>query len=178
MDQHKTPSNGTIHFATSKNGIPVVYDPVNSHATTHFEDTPQLKSLVKEIVEGLELNGDSVATHIDMGRIVGKCDVVDIDENDEIVFGIRKNREDDGLVPFVKHRDGDPCSTVAYALIFKGDRYVLTSAWIGVFDKDDVPFPESSRATERSAVFWRTRAFVYGSQEIIDGTESKTAPWW
>jgi dipeptidase E len=69
-------------------------------------------------------------------------------------------------------------STVALALEPADGHYILASAWIGVFNKDNVPFPQSSRATERSVVFWKTRAFVYGSQEIIEGTETTAAPWW
>lgn len=165
-------------IATSKNGIEVTYDPVNSHAATHFEDTPGLKQLVREVIGGLELTGQEIAQHYDMGRVVGACDVVDVDNTDEVVYGVRKNRENDGLVPFVKNRKGDPCKLVALHLVPETDRsYILSSAWIGPFTEEDEPFPLSKDANERSANFWNKHAFVYGSQEIIDGTETEVQPW-
>jgi hypothetical protein len=162
----------------SKNGIKVTYDPVYSHAATHLEDTPQLKDLVCEVVSNLELDGERVATYFDMDRIVGTCDVVDVDETDEIVYAMRKNRSDDGLVPFVKNREGDPCPFVAMQLDPQPDgSYVLASAWIGTLGDDDEPFPQSPNATERSADFWNRQAFVWGSQEIQDGTLQDQKPW-
>ena len=161
----------------SKNGVRVVYDPVGSHAATHFEDTPQLEGLVREIVADMELDGREIGTHVAMGRVVGTCDVVMVRAGDEIVYGMRKNRADDGLVPFVKNRSGEPCSDVAVHLAPQDDgTYVLWSAWIGTFD-DDEPFPGSPKANERSVAYWNTYAFVYGSQEIVAGTETSLCPW-
>lgn len=162
----------------SKNGVEVRYDPVNSHAATHFEDTEQLKDLVKELIGTLELHGQEVATYYDMGRTVGTCDVVRVSEEDEIVYGMRKNRAEDGLVPFVKNRQGDGCPFVAVYLAPQPNKsYVLMSAWIGVYNEDDEPFPQSPRATARSVDLWSKRAFVYGSQEIVEGTETTQKPW-
>ena len=165
-------------FAESKNGVKVKYDTVNSHAVTHFEDTPHLKELVKEVVSNIILEGQEVASHIDVGRVVGTCDVVDVDETDEIVYGKRKNRDDDGLVPFKKSWQGEPCSKVAVHLLPQTENtYILSSAWIGTFGEDDEPFPESLNANERSVNFWNQHAFVYGSQEITEGTETTARPW-
>lgn len=162
----------------SKNGVTVTYDPVHSHAATHLEDTPQLKNLVIELINNMILEDDNIATHVDMGRIVGTCDVVDVDNTDEIVYGIRKNRDEDGYVPFTKSRAGDPCPYVSVHLIKQGDRvYILSSAWIGTFGDDDEPFPNAPNANERSIDFWDKHAFIYGSQEIVKGTETADRPW-
>jgi hypothetical protein len=167
-----------VSLATSKNGVTVVYNPVHSHAATHLEDTPQLESLIIELISTLELKGQKIATYFDMGRVVGTCDVVTIDVDDVVVYGIRKNREDDGLVPFTKSRPGEPCPYVAVQLEpIDGNAYELTSAWIGTFSDDDEPFPLSKHATKNSVQFWNQRAFVYGSQEIIEGTETTEKPW-
>jgi hypothetical protein len=142
-------------IAISKNGIKVNYDPLYSHAATHLEDTPNLKYLV-----------------------IGKCDVVNVTKTDEIVYGVRKNREDDGLVPFVKNRQGDSCRYVAVHLVPQSnDSYTLSSAWIGTFGKDDEPFPQSKDANKRSIHFWNEHAFIYGSQEILPNTETTKKPW-
>lgn len=164
-------------IAKSKNSVPVYFDPLHSHAATHLDDTPGLEALVKEIVGQLELSGQEVGGHYDMGRTVGTCDVVRVDKSDHLVYGVRKNREDDGLVPFVKNRKGDPCSSVTVHLLPRADKaYTLSSTWIGTFD-DDEPFPLSKKANERSIEYWNKRAFVYGSQEIIAGTETNICPW-
>lgn len=159
----------------------VLYDPVHSHAATHLNDTPNLKALVQELISSLELTGEEIARHFDMGRVVGTCDVVMVDDSDEIVYAVRKNREDDGPVPFVKNRQGDPCPYVAVHLAPQADgTYILSSAWIGKFGTigvDDEPFPLAKDANERSAAFWDKHAFIYGSQEITPGTETKERPW-
>lgn len=162
----------------SKNGVSVNYDPVHSHAATHLEDTPQLKDLVTEIVQNLELNGQKIAQHFDLGRIVGTSDVVAVDDTDEIVYAVRKNREDDGLVPFTKTRKAEPCQYVTIQLIPQGSgSYELASAWIGTFSNDDQPFPQSPRATNKSVEYWDRFAFVHGSQETVPGTETNSCPW-
>lgn len=167
-----------VLLTASKNGAKVTYDPIDSHAATHFEDTPQLKNLVKELISGLDLSGREIARHYDMGRIVGTCDVVNVGSAEEIVYGVRKNRDDDGLVPFVKNREGDPCPYVAIHLVLQpGGTYMLSSAWIGTFDGDDEPFPLAKDANERSVDFWSRHAFIYGSQEILAGTETNICPW-
>lgn len=162
----------------SKNGIRVTYDPISSHAATHLEDTPQLADLVTELIGTLELTGQTIKRHFDMGRNVGTTDVISVDKTDVIVYGVRKNREDDGLVPFTKSRPAEPCQYVTIQLSPKNDgTYELLSAWIGTFDDGDQPFPQSPSATDKSIEFWSRLAFVYGSQEIIPGTETSIRPW-
>lgn len=166
-----------IFLCKSKNGVTVTYDPVDSHVATHLQDTPQLKELLTEAISGMELGGEEIKTHVDMGRVVGTCDVVKVDESDEIVYAVRKNRRDDGLVPFTKSRPGDPCHSVAMHLVPQADgSYELSSAWIGIFG-DDEPFPGSLNATSKSVEFWNQRAFVWGSQETLPGTETSKRPW-
>jgi hypothetical protein len=161
----------------SKNGINITYDPVHSHAATHLEDTPQLKSLVVEVVGSMELTGQEIARHTDMERVVGTCDVVAVDATDDIIYAIRKNRDSDGRVPFTKTREGQPSYDVAVHLVPRTNgSYELSSAWIGTFG-DDEPFPESPEATEKSAEYWKHFAFVWGSQEIVPGTETMICPW-
>ncbi len=162
----------------SKNGKKVYFDPVHSHAATHFESTPQLRSLAVELIENMALEDKNIATHMDMGRIVGTCDVVKVDTSDDIVYGIRKNCDREGHMLFTKSRKGNPCSTVALHLVRqKNDSYILSSVWIGTFGDDDEPFPNSPEANERSKEFWNKHAFVLGSQEIQSGTLKAECPW-
>lgn len=90
----------------TKDNSGVYYDPIGSHAATHFKDAPKLKWLVVELLQNLETGGREVAKHFDMGRPVGIMDVVRVDDTDELVYAVRTNRESDGLVSFVKSRKG------------------------------------------------------------------------
>lgn len=163
-------------LAKSANNQEVLYDPVGSHVATHFDDTPGLKSLVQELIASINLGGE-VARHFDMGRVIGLCDVVSVGPQDDLVYGMRRNREEDGLVPFVKNREGEPTQNLAIHIILKSPHgYVLSSAWIGTFG-DDEPFPQSPEATPGSIEYWSQHAFIYGSQEIIEGTETTAKPW-
>lgn len=163
----------------SKNGVEVIYDPIHSHAATHLEDTPQLRELVIEVVENMELKQQRIATHVGMGRIVGTCDVIEVDDIDDIVYGVRKNRSEEGHVPFAKTREAKPCTTVAIQLDPQDSgQFELTSAWIGTFGEgEDEPFPNAPDANPRSKDFWNKHAFVWGSQEIQPGTLRHDCPW-
>lgn len=166
------------NLCKSKNGVSVVYDPVHSHTSTHLTDTPNLKDLVIEVIKELVLKGQEVAKHTDMKRVVGTCDLVVVDESDQVIYAIRKNRKDDGLVPFTTTRQATDCRFVAVHLVPLTDNtYELLSAWIGVFADDDEPFPQSKKATVKSKSYWSTHAFVWGSQEIIPRTKTNICPW-
>lgn len=162
----------------SKNGVEVFYDTLHSHASTHLKDTPNLMDVVTEVICEIELNGEEISNHFDMKRIIGSCDVVETDASDEIVYAMRKNHEDDGLVPFTKSQSGPKCTYVALHLIPNANgSYQLSSAWIGKFDVDDEPFPQSHNATKNSKSYWNNHAFVWGSQEIILGSYTTIKPW-
>ena len=170
-------TNNKLQLLTkSKNGIAVWYDPINSHAATHFDDTPQLKDLVAEVLVNKILEDDRVDFDFDMQRIVGTTDVVMIGNSDEIVYAVRKNRNDDEYVPFTKSRADEPSSYVSISMIKQqGNGYELLSAWIGTLV--DPPFPGTANETLESKPYWSKYAFVWGSQEIKPGTETKICPW-
>jgi hypothetical protein len=52
--------------------------------------------------------------------------------------------------------------------------YDLWSTWIGWLGE---PFPGGEDETPRSREYWQDKALVWGRQEIIPGTETKTCPW-
>ncbi len=160
----------------SANGKMVVFDPVNSHAATHFKDSPGLRNLAQELIQNLELDGELIAKDVDMNRTVGNSDVVTIDGTDEIVYAMRKNRKDQGYVPFTKSRSPQPSNLISVYLIKKSeDTYELSSIWIGEYDSPT--FPQMDNATKESIPYWSNHAFVWGSQEIIPGTEREDCPW-
>ena len=163
-------------LCTSANGMKIVFDPINSHTATHFKDAPQLKNLVSELLSSMHLEGELIAKDVDMGRIVGNSDVVEVNNDDEIVYAMRKNRRDQGYVPFTKSRPTQPSSLISIYLIKHDSKtYELASVWIGEYESP--MFPQMSNATPESIPYWKTHAFVWGSQETIPGTELSECPW-
>ncbi|MEJ0072564.1 MAG: hypothetical protein WDN27_00485 [Candidatus Saccharibacteria bacterium] len=163
-------------LCNSHNGKQVYYDPVHSNAATHFSDTPQLKALVIEVLENRDITRDTLQFDLDMGRIIGTTDVVETDKTDDIVYVLRKNRKKQGYVPFTKSRGAEESSYISISLVDEyGGTYSLSSAWIGAWD--DPPFPQEPHATSDSKTYWGKHAFVWGSQEIIAGTETTKQPW-
>lgn len=161
-------------LCNSKNGRQVVYDPIHSHATTHFNDAPQLKDVVIEIISAKELHNEKYEFDTDMGRIIGNKDVVNVHETDELLYAKRKNRDE--FVPFVKNRNPQPTSLVSMGLVLQEDEsYLLTSAWFGEFESP--PFPGEAIATPESVPFWNKHAFVWGSQGVQDDTVTSICPW-
>lgn len=160
----------------SANDMKVVFDPVNSHTATHFKDSPNLRTLTKELLQNLELSGELIAKDIDMQRVVGNSDVVATESTDEIIYAMRKNREDQGYVPFTKSQSSQPSNLISIYLVRKSeDTYELSSVWIGEYESP--MFPQMSNATNESIPYWSKHAFVWGSQEIIPRTERPDCPW-
>lgn len=160
----------------SENDKKIVFDPINSHTATHFNDAPKLRSLAEELLGNMTLEDDLIAKDFDMGRIIGECDVVEINESDEIVYAMRKSREDQGHVPFTKSRLSQPSQMMSIYLLRKdNEAYELSSIWVGEFESP--PFPQMNNATADSVPYWTQHAFVWGNQEIIPGTEISKRPW-
>lgn len=158
--------------AESKNSKEVCIDLENSHAATHVAENPELLILAKEVIPHIELKGEEVAIQYDVGRIVGKMDLVRTSDSDEIIYAKRKNR--DTFTRFAKNRE--PQDTSFVTLIFrKTDKiYELWSMWKGVKAPS---FPGDERETKESKPFWSNHALVWGAQEIQPGTETTICPW-
>jgi hypothetical protein len=163
-------------LCSSANGKTVVFDPVHSHAATHFHDNPKLRRLAAEHISTLLLEDELTAMDTDMGRIIGDSDVVDTDNTDNICFAMRKNRRDQGYVPFTRSRPVQPSTMLSVYITHKdNDTYELVSTWIGSYKTP--MFPQMNNATSESVEYWSSHAFVWGSQEIIDGTVLGDCPW-
>lgn len=164
------------YLCTSANGKRIVFDPVNSHTASHFHDSPSLRNLVLAVLSKITLKGRIIGRDVDMGRVVGKSDVVEVDSRDKIVYAMRKNHAEQGYVPFVKTKTSQPSNFISIYLAAKDDStYELSSAWIGEFDSPN--FPQMQNAEADSIPYWRAHAFVWGSQEVIPGSEISYCPW-
>ncbi len=171
MSQSYTPNREFLAF--SRNGVEVTYDPLHSHAATHFEDTPQLKVLVRRIIEQTDLDEEPKEFETNVGRIVGHSDLVETTDNDDIVYAKRKNR--DTYARFTRTQSPQPSEWVTVRLEPFGDStYNLYTAWVG---RIAPPFPGNENETPDSRSFWATHALAWGTQEIQIGTETKECPW-
>ena len=124
-------------------------------------------------LENTEISGDIMEFDADTGTTLGMSDLVETDDNDEVVYAIRKNR--DRHMRFTKSRKPKPSSMVAISLTRLDDgSYDLYSAWLG---PQTPPTPNSPIANEKSKPFWSKHALVWGNQEIQPGTETSLCPW-
>lgn len=166
--------NELTYLVTTANNKDILYDPVSSHAATHFADTPQLKSLAKEILSQSLLEGRTLLFEHDMGRIVGNTDLVTNGVGDEIVFAKRKNRNT--FTSFNKSKTSQPCSLVTLALeSINENQYELVSAWVGTVQSP--PFPGDKAEKPESKDYWLSHSLAWGTQEIQEGSETPDCPW-
>lgn len=161
-------------LVNSKNGVKVLYDPVDSHAATHIEDTPQLRELVAEVLTKTILTDDIEFFEYDFEDVIGNTGLVSNDKGDQIVYAKRKNR--DVYSPFNKSKTPNPCSVITvYIEKIDSGKYELKSTWVGF--KDSPPFPGDKNETPSSEPYWRKHSLAWGTQEIQEKTLTSTCPW-
>ena len=162
-----TQSCGLKLLGNLASGEPV-YDRFYSHL--HGE----VSELLPEIFATVSGTQNFMICEHDFGRIVGVTTCVATDEGDQVLYAQRPKRA--GLTRFVMNRQAEPCSTAV--IILKKDLYrpyyVLITAFIG---RESGPEPWDIRATDENWAFWNCHALVYGSEEIIPGTETTICPW-
>ena len=164
--------NDIQYVATTKNSHKVFVDLVKSHAATHLDDNNNLMSFVVELLNDSEIEGENVAFEKDMGRIIGKMDLVETDENDEIVYAKRVNR--DIYTRFAKNREQVSTQYLTVILNKIDDRYELWSTWVGRL----VPtFPGDNHETPESKEFWSSHALLWGKQAVQQGSVTEIQPW-
>ena len=156
-----------------------VFDRVDSHLDGHNEVSPILPEALLKIRAG----GGFVEAQVDLDRIVGETQCVATGVSDTIIFAQRPRRF--GLTRFVNNRQPEPCTTVA--VVLKKDvagHYVLITAFIGAlappepWDRRAFGFkPDPRRAEAESRAFWSSHALVWGTQEVVLGTETEKSPW-
>ena len=108
-------------------------------------------------------------------RVIGVSTCVATRAGDQVVYAQRPKRL--GLTRFVKNREAEPCSSVVVILKAADEfpaAYVLVTAFIG---RKPEPEPWDRHATANSRAFWDTHALVWGSEPVIDGTETPHCPW-
>jgi hypothetical protein len=155
------------------NGQTVMFDTKNAHAITHFQKHPTLKPIVIGALSTLSVTSTIERHEINMGETIGLCDLVATTDTDVIVYAKRPLRHT--YSRFVKNRTSEPTPWVTLDVRKQADEdYILYTAFIGRL----VPsFPGGNFHPEQSRDFWSCHALVWGSQEIVSGTETTVCPW-
>lgn len=141
-----------------------VYDRPNSHL--HEGVAGLLPEALMQIrTEGRQM----IAEEVDLGRFIGITTGVETTLEDEIIFAQRVGRK--GLTRFVKNREGTPTSflTVVLQKNQSEESYTCLTAWVG---RKAEPEPWDRRATEQSVAYWRSHALLWGSEPVVQGTET------
>lgn len=147
--------------AETKNGFEV---PVTSHGVTHFNEDSRLLSLVQEVLQGYEVEGDAVRFEVDMGRVVGITDLIETKDDDSVFYAKRLNR--DVYTRLVCKKSPETTHYITLDLR-KSDAtsYEIYTAYIGRL----VPsFPKGKNdPSQSSRKFWSNHALVFRNQDIL-----------
>lgn len=164
----------THPICTTKDGVEIYVDLINSEAARSIAKQPQLLGHVKEALASKKLAGDEVHFEHDMGRVVGYDFIVDADV-DETVFYACVFR-DDTYTRFIK--GGKPLSTQYVSVGLRrcdgGKAYELHDVRIGRLAP---PRPGLPDETAESKQYWATHAFVQDNQVLQPRTVTKTCPY-
>jgi len=161
-------NNGLTLLGTLASGE-LVYDRYNSHLHEN------VKAILAEAFSKIDSRSECFTIReIDFGRIIGESSCVSTSGRDAIVYAFRPKRN--GATRFVKNRKPEPSSNAV--VILKRDDYkpyyILITAFVGSIAAKE---PWDPRATDEDREFWETHALVWGSEEVVPGTETATCPW-
>lgn len=160
-------------LAKTKNECNVYLDLDTSHAVTHLAHQKKLRKAVERLIPTIEADSDMVRVERDMGEEVGTTDLVETTDQDEIVYALRSRRQI--YSRFAKNRQPEPTSWVTITLRKVGEEeYSLYTAFVG---HNTPSFPGGDYLPEQAKEFWSKHALVWGTQEVIPGTETPKCPW-
>lgn len=158
-------------LCNSKNGERVFFDIEKTNIRLHIIENNNLLTLMKEAIEKSDVTGDKVALQVDLGRVVGTTSCVPTDENDEIVYAKRIDREK--YSRFVKHRELLPTTSVVVILFKESDGYMVWSGWCGELLPQE---PDGEGGTRTARDFEQTHALVFDPRIIQSDTITNKEP--
>lgn len=143
--------------------------------TSHIHDNPELeKYLVLALSKITSNNQNVIGGEVDFGETIGVSRCVPTTQGDEIIFAMRPKRK--GYTRFVKNRQPEPTNKLT--IILTKDKqtndYLVLTTYIGAKAE---PEPWDFRATDKALDFWKSHALVYGTEPILEGTETLEAKW-
>ncbi len=162
-------------LGTTKNNLRVFLDVQSSHAHTHLAHNSKLLEAVKKAIPTITGEEEIIRVQIDTGEIVGTTDLIETVPEDEVVYAKRVARS--VYSRFVKNKQPAPTSFIVIDI--RPDRnspadYFLYTAYIGPLTPS---FPGGNYLPEQSIEFWSNHALVWGTQDIVPGSETTNCPW-
>lgn len=144
-------------------------------SSSHIHDNQELEKYLVSALGKIDSNNQNlIEGEVTFDETIGVTRCVSTSENDEIIFAMRPKRK--GYTRFVKNRQ--PESTNKLTIILTKDRqtndYLVLTTYIGAKAE---PEPWDYRATEKALDFWKSHALVYGTEPIIEGTETVVPKW-
>lgn len=142
-----------------------VFDRVNSH----IHSSPSLDALLPRALETVDAAGQEfIAMSVSHESPIGETSCIETSTDDKIIYAQRTGRT--GLTRFVLERSASPTSELTVVMKKIPEGYILLTAYVG--GKSEVE-PWDARATQASTEFWSNHALVWGTEEIIPGTETQ-----
>jgi hypothetical protein len=159
----------------SADGKAVFLNEKSTHAKTHIAHHPRLLEAVKAALPDITLDCELIRLELKATEIIGTTDLVATTNEDEIVYALRVGRSI--YSRFVKNKKPTPSKQfvidVRQNRVSKND-YFLYTTYVGGLTPS---FPGGNFTPEKSRVFWSNHALVYGTQELVPGTETTKCPW-
>lgn len=161
MEQEPTPSTTCLgELATGEK----VFDRPKSH----IHEDAALAEYLPQALERIKSNErEFFMESVDFKEAFGRSRCVETTEEDEIVYAQRVGRR--GSTRFVKGCATKPTSelTVVLKKAETGGYIVITAFW----GPKPEPEPWDPHATEASEAYWQKHALVWGTEEVVPGTE-------
>jgi hypothetical protein len=130
--------------------------------------TRHLRSALRQIATA---GRDFIIHQVDYARVIGRTTCVETGASDNVVFAWRHGKK--GPSRFVIGRKPEPCRSLVVVLKKAEDGYDLLSAFIG---SKAEPEPWNRNAQGWALLFWASHALVWGSEAVVDGTETNEVP--
>ena len=127
---------------------------------------------MKKVISDLDILEKMICIEKQMDEYIGCTDLVETKEGDEIVYALRPLRSI--YSRFVKNKKSVPSKWVTLNIRKEKEMYVLHTAFVGRLTPS---FPGDDYLPDQSKEFWACHALVWGSQEIIPGSETDKCPW-
>ncbi len=140
---------------------------------SHLHQNPSLlKNLPEALLKIDPEKREFFIETVDFGREIGVSNCIETKEEDEVVYAQRVGRF--GMSRFVKNRTAEPSSQITVILKKIPEGYITISGFVGPKAERE---PWDAHADKNSIPFWRKHAIIYGTEQIIPGTETKKCPW-
>ncbi len=146
---------------------------ISSSAGHYLSRRPHVIALVKELLSENKLEGKKVVLERDLGRDIGKTDVVVTSDADSIYYA--QPLKSEVYSRFAKNRYAQPSSLLTVIVVRDSyGNYEVADTWIGA---NHPAFPGDANATTDSKVYWETHALVQDAQVIQSKSITKTCPY-